>query len=326
MGGGGGGGFLVLVDKDEVVEASSNSSLTCTLEALLLLLLLPPPPSSAVLLLLPVVVRSLGLFCEVGVSQELESELTELDEVACCVLNLRLFARRPSWGDLRPMSESMGRSLGGFRGVAEGEAAPPGEVTERFSGEKEVSGRVSPGSGGRVEEEFEMGGQRSDVLGVVNTGVISMSSAASPFSRGDLEAVAAAAPDWCAAAGAGGSEDDTPQRRGRAGKPRGDISILEMPADSGKNLGVVSISSDDVDDLGDDPDGLFPEAETPPGLGGDPDDDAPDAVPVLLPPTPPLPRSSPVILAEAVCSMDSIDRGRAPVTTSGVAADLCSST
>ena len=306
--------FFVLED----VEESSNSSLTCTLlaaagasspAAAAAAAAETPPP-------FPVVVRSLGLFWEVGVSQELESELTELLEAACCVLNLRLLASSPSCGDFSPMSESMGKSFGGFLGPAaapDAPSGPPGLVTDRFSGEKEVSGSVSPGCGGRAEEEEESGGHRSDVLGVVSTGVTSMSSAAaSPFVICAAAAVAAAAaaaavlpsgdlPAWCAAAGAGGA---APHLGGMAGKPRGDMSImLEMdPADSGMNLGVVSISSDDDDD------DRFPCCPPPADtLGGDPPEDAPEAVPVLFPPPPPPPpRSSPVILAEAVLSIDSI--------------------
>ncbi len=324
------------VVEEEVAAGSSNSSLTCTRdeeESTPPLALAAPAAVATVLPLPPVVVRSLGLFWEVGVSQELESELTELVEVACCVLNLRRLARSPSCGDLRPMSESMGRSLGGLRGVAGASedgaeaAEAEGEEAERFSGEKEVRGRVSPGCGGRAREEEESGGgHRSDVLGVVSTGVTSMSSGpASPFR----------AEEWDLPPGPLGDTerpdlepDEEDAGGGMAGKPRGEKSMPESPADSGMNLGVVSISSEEEErgETG----GRRPEEDEDdepfaallPAGGGDPEEEAPEFVPVLPVPAAAAaaaaaalaaadpPRSSPVILAEAAVSMDSMDRRR----------------
>ena len=65
------------------------------------------------------ILRSRGLFSEVGVSQLLESE-----RLLCCFRRnfSRLLATIPSAGDLRPISESMGRSEGGSRGVKSAKA------------------------------------------------------------------------------------------------------------------------------------------------------------------------------------------------------------
>ena len=58
--------------------------------------------------------RSRGLFSEVGVSQLFESE-----KLLCCLRRnfSRLLATMPSHGDRRLISESMGRFDGGSRGV-----------------------------------------------------------------------------------------------------------------------------------------------------------------------------------------------------------------
>ena len=78
------------------------------------------------------IVKSRGLlFSDVGVSLiELESRLLN------CFLSLnrsrRLCANKPSHGDLRPISESMGKSLGGSLGPI---SIGVGLVAVRFSGE-----------------------------------------------------------------------------------------------------------------------------------------------------------------------------------------------
>ena len=78
------------------------------------------------------IVKSRGLlFSDVGVSlKEFESRLLN------CFLSRnrsrRLCANIPSQGDLRPISESMGKSLGGSRGPS---SIGVGLVTVRFSGE-----------------------------------------------------------------------------------------------------------------------------------------------------------------------------------------------
>ena len=67
------------------------------------------------------IVRSRGLFSEVGVSQLLESEW-----LLCCLrLNSRLLrAKMESCGDLRPISESIGNSVSrGTRSAASVPAA-----------------------------------------------------------------------------------------------------------------------------------------------------------------------------------------------------------
>ena len=58
------------------------------------------------------IVRSRGLFSEVGVSQLLESE-----KLLCCLRwNFRRLATMPSQGDRKLISESMGKFEGGSRG------------------------------------------------------------------------------------------------------------------------------------------------------------------------------------------------------------------
>ncbi len=110
------------------------------------------------------VVRSRGLFSEVGVSHELESELKLPPRLLISRICFRRLARRPSHGDLRPMSESMGKSLGGSRDPRSRSA-----VEDRFSGEKSTaSAALRPL-------------QTSAVLGVVKTGVMSMSSLLPPL-------------------------------------------------------------------------------------------------------------------------------------------------
>ena len=105
------------------------------------------------------VVRSRGLFSEVGVSHELESELKLPARLLISRICFRRLARRPSHGDLSPMSESIGKSFGGSRDPKSRSA-----VEERFSGEKSTaSAALRPL-------------QTSVVLGVVKTGVMSMSS------------------------------------------------------------------------------------------------------------------------------------------------------
>ena len=110
------------------------------------------------------VVRSRGLFSEVGVSHELESELKLPARLLISRICFRRLARRPSHGDLSPMSESMGKSFGGSRDPRSRSA-----VEERFSGEKSTaSAALRPL-------------QTSAVLGVVKTGVMSMSSLLPPL-------------------------------------------------------------------------------------------------------------------------------------------------
>jgi len=59
------------------------------------------------------VVKSLGLFSDMGVSQEFESRLKPLGLLFNALICFLRFANRPSQGDLKPISESMGRFLGG---------------------------------------------------------------------------------------------------------------------------------------------------------------------------------------------------------------------
>ena len=108
-------------------------------------------------------VRSLGLFSEFGVSQELESELKLPARLLISLICFRRLARSPSQGDLSPMSESIGRSLAGSLETRSTSFPAP----DKFSGEKSWS-RFPPD-------------QRSAVLGVVRIGVVSMSS--HPFVR-----------------------------------------------------------------------------------------------------------------------------------------------
>lgn len=106
----------------------------------------------------------------------------------------------------------MGKSLGGSRGP---KSTGVGLETERFSGENDVIGKVS----------LAEAGHKSDVLGVVKTGVVKTSSLICPcdLACGGLRV-----------------------RVGMVGNPRGESN---PEAESGGNFGVVSISSDDVDDL-----------------------------------------------------------------------------
>lgn len=95
----------------------------------------------------------------------------------------------------------------------------------------------------------------------------------------------------------------------RAGNPRGDMSMEHSPADSGMgNLGVVSISSEEDDDRGEWearlPWAAEEAAAAAVACGGDVDEDEDEAAEAADDP-----RSRPVILADAVDSMDSIRPG-----------------
>lgn len=58
-------------------------------------------------------VKSLGLFSDIVVSQEFESELKLSGFLFNSLICFLRFANRPSQGDLNPISESIGRFLGG---------------------------------------------------------------------------------------------------------------------------------------------------------------------------------------------------------------------
>ena len=73
--------------------------------------------------------KSCGLFSDVGVSQEFESEL-KLSVLLHISRIFRRFARSPAHGLLNPMSESIGRSFGGSTGLI------TSADEDKFSGKK----------------------------------------------------------------------------------------------------------------------------------------------------------------------------------------------
>ncbi len=220
---------MELFEVAAVVEAATTTFvLLLTAEAAM------GEPTDLLLDLDELVVRSRGLFSDVGVSQLLfESDRS----LHCFWRRLRLLASAPWHGELRPV---MGRSVGGSRG------------TMRV-GLALLSGDAPPASAMSI---LRVGGQRSAVLGVVTTGVMSMSPSLlappppppatppSPF----CEAAAAAASLSLASMASTWARIMAFLERGEGVVDVKGGEAVKRVAESGKNLGVVSISSDEVED------------------------------------------------------------------------------